>query len=54
MSEDSIEMYKSFIKKQAEAAEDAGGFSFEKAAERAEKRAEEEAAEMGDEDNLYS
>jgi transitional endoplasmic reticulum ATPase len=54
VTEESIEMYKSFIVKQQEAAEDAVGFSFEAAAARADAKAAREAAEEGDEDNLYS
>jgi transitional endoplasmic reticulum ATPase len=54
VSEESIEMYKSFIVKQKEAAEDAVGFNFEEAAARADAKAAAEAEEEGDEDSLYS
>ena len=54
VTEESIEMYKSFIVKQKEAAEEAVGFNFEEAAARADAKAAAEADEEGDEDSLYS
>ena len=54
VSEESVEMYKSFLTKQKEAAEEAVSFNFEEAAARADAKAAADSLDEGDEDSLYS